>query len=81
MDAVNVGASVYSIAITTATSVSTVETIAASVGLLPKGAMTNMAQLASERPVSRWMATMSPTLVPLKTLTCQMTAMMIHAGR
>ena len=80
MDAVNVGTAVYTIATTTSTKVSTVEMIAASVGLLPNGAMTNMDQLASERPVSRWIAIMSPTLVPLKTFTCQITAMRIHAG-
>ena len=68
-------------AMITGTRAKSVAMIAASVGLFPKGAMMNMDQLASDRPVRRVVASMSPKFVAVKSLTFQMTAMKIHAGR
>ena len=52
MDALVVEIVEHTIAITTSTRASTVETIAESVGLLPNGAITNIDQLARDNPVS-----------------------------
>ena len=63
------------------TSEKSVTRIAASVGLFPNGAMTNMVQLASERPVRMFIASTSPKFVAVKSLTFQMIAIKIHEGR
>jgi hypothetical protein len=55
--------------------------IAASCGLLPKGAATKRDQLARENPSNRCAATTRKTDVFLKMKKCQSMATMIHAGK
>lgn len=80
-NAMNVAMRVQTIPMTHHTKARMVETIAASCGLFPKGAMMNMDQLVRERPVRMWMAIMIPALVPVKSLTFHIPAIISHAGR
>ncbi len=81
MNATNVAIRLQTIPMIHQTKARTVEATAASCGLFPKGAMTNMDQLVRERPVRMLIAIRIPALVPVKSLTCHIPAITSHAGR